>query len=80
MLMELYEESEATRLDRETREEEARKKAETERLKEERRKRYNKEIERTIALENAALHYDTAYRIRSLYQSGRGFLWSRRIG
>ena len=65
MLMDLYEESEVLRLDREAREEETRKKAEAERQREERRKRYNKEVERTIALENAALDYDTACRIRA---------------
>lgn len=65
MLMELYEESEVIRLDREAREEEARKKAEAERRKEERRKRYNAEVEKTIALENAALDYETACRIRA---------------
>lgn len=65
MLIELYEESEVLRLDREAREEEARKKAEAERRKEERRKRYNAEVEKTIALENAALDYETACRIRA---------------
>ena len=65
MLMELYEESEVIRLDREAREEEARKKAEAERRKEERRKRYNEEVERTISLENVALDYETACRIRA---------------
>ena len=65
MLMDIYEESEVVRLAREAREEEARKKAEAERLKEERRKRYNKEVERTIALENAAHDYETACRIRA---------------
>ena len=65
ILMELYEESEVVRLDRLAREAEARKKAEAERLEEERRKKYNREVERTIALENAALDYETACRIRS---------------
>lgn len=65
MLIELYEESEVVRLDREAREEAARKQAEAERSKEERRKRYNMEVERTIALENAALDYETACRIRA---------------
>ena len=65
MLMDLYEESEVIRLDREARDEEARKKAEAERRKEERRKRYNAEVEKTIALENAALDYETACRIRA---------------
>lgn len=65
ILMELYEESEVVRIAREAREEEARKKAEAERLKEERQKRYNVEVERTIALENAAIDYETACRIRA---------------
>ncbi|MBP2658121.1 MAG: hypothetical protein H6Q69_1153, partial [Firmicutes bacterium] len=64
MLMELYEEAEVIRLDREAREE-ARKKAEAERRKEERRKKYNKEVGQTIALENAALDFETACRIRA---------------
>jgi len=65
MLMELYEEAEVIRLDREAREEEARKKAEAERRKEERRNRYNKEVERAIALENEAIDYEAACRIRA---------------
>jgi DNA uptake protein ComE-like DNA-binding protein len=65
MLIELYEESEIVRIDREAQEEAARKSEEEARLKEERRKRYNKEIERTIALENAALDFETACRIRA---------------
>jgi len=77
MLMDLYEESEVIRLDREAREEEACKKAEAERRKEERRKRYNAEVEKTIALENAALDYETACRPR-LCQGCRGFLRFRR--
>ena len=64
ILMELYEESEVVRLDRLAREAEARKKAEAERLEKERREKYNLEVERTIALENAALDYETACRIR----------------
>lgn len=49
MLLELYEESEVVRLDREAKEEAARKQEEAERRKEERRKKYNEEVERTIA-------------------------------
>ena len=64
ILMELYEESEVVRLDRLAREAEARKKAEAERLEEERREKYNLEVERTIALENAALDYEKACKIR----------------
>lgn len=65
MLIELYEESEVVRIDREAREEAARKQAEAERRREERRKRYNEEVEQTIALENAALDFETACRIRA---------------
>lgn len=65
ILLDLYEESEVVRLDREAREEAAHKQAEAERRKEERRKRYNMEVERTIALENAALDFETACRFRA---------------
>lgn len=65
LLIELYEESEVVRIAREKREEAARKHEEEERLREERRDRYNKEVERTIALENAALDYERACRIRA---------------
>lgn len=65
MLIELYEESEVVRLAREAKEEAARKQAEAERRKEERRKRYNIEVERTIALENAAIDFETACKIRA---------------
>jgi hypothetical protein len=65
MLIELYEESEVVRIDREAREEAARKQEEEARRREERRKRYNEEVERTIALENEALDFETACRIRA---------------
>jgi len=65
MLIELYEESGVVRIAREEREEAARKREEEERLREERRNRYNKEVEKTIALENAALDYERACRIRT---------------
>jgi hypothetical protein len=65
LLIELYEESEVVRNAREEREEAARKREEEERLREERRNRYNKEVERTIALENAAMEYERACRIRA---------------
>ncbi|MHB1127657.1 MAG: hypothetical protein ACYC2T_12025 [Bacillota bacterium] len=63
MLIELYEESEVIRVARTEREEAARKREEEERLREERRNQYNKEVERTIALENAAQDYERACRI-----------------
>lgn len=65
MLIELYEESEVVRIDREAREEATRKREEEARQKEERRKRYDKEVELTIALENEALDFETACRIRA---------------
>lgn len=54
MLIELFEESETVRIDREAREEAQRKRKEEERLREERRIRYNDEIDKTIALANIA--------------------------
>lgn len=65
MLIELYEESEVVRLDREAREEAKRKREEEERLRQERQERYNAEVERTIALTNMAEDYDTACKIRA---------------
>ncbi len=65
ILIELYEESEVVRLDREAREEAKRKKEEEERLRQERRERYNEEVDRTIALTNMAQDYDTACKIRA---------------
>jgi len=65
MLIELYEESEVVRLDREACEEGKRKKEEEERLRQERRKRHNDEVDRTIALTNMAQDYDTACKIRA---------------
>ena len=65
MLIELYKKSEVVRIDREAREEAARKREEEARLKEERRNRYNEEVERTIALKNEALDYEKACRIRT---------------
>lgn len=65
ILIELYEESEVVRLDREAREEAKRKQEEEERLRQERRKRYNEEVDRTIALTNMAQDYDTACKIRA---------------
>lgn len=65
MLIELYEESQVVRIDREAREEATRKREEEARLREERRDRYNTEIKRTIALTNAARDYETACSIRA---------------
>lgn len=65
ILIEFYEESQVLRLEREAREEAERKRKEKERREAERRNRYNEEVERTIALENAAMDYETACRIRA---------------
>ena len=67
MLIELYEESEVVRLDREAREEAQRKQAEEEeeRSREERRNHYNAEVERMIGLTNFAQDYDVACKIRA---------------
>lgn len=65
MLIELYEESEVVRIDREAKKEAARKREEEARLQEERRNRYNNEIKQTIALTNAARDYETACSIRN---------------
>jgi hypothetical protein len=65
MLVDLYEESEVVRSERVEREEAVRKRKEEDRLKEERRQRYNQEVERTIALENEASDFAIACRIRS---------------
>lgn len=65
MLIELYEESEAVRIDRESYEDAVRKLEEEAKLWEERRKFYNDEIERTIALTNEARSYEIACDIRT---------------
>ena len=65
MLIDLYEESEVIRIAREEREEAERKRREEARLREERQIRYNQEIKRTIELENKALDYERAFRIRA---------------
>lgn len=69
ILIALYEESEVVRIEREAREEDIRKKQEEARLKEERRNRYNNEVEQTIALQNAARDYETACRIRAFVKA-----------
>jgi len=69
MLIELYEESQVLRIDREAREEAERTRKEEARLREERRNRYNDEVERTLALENAALDYEKACRIRTFVKA-----------
>jgi len=65
MLIELYEESEVVRKNREAYEEEKRKAEEQKRLREERRIRYNEEVDKTIELTNMAQDYDVACKIRA---------------
>jgi hypothetical protein len=64
IMIEIYEAAEALKKAREAREEAERKRQEEERRKEERRKRYNVEVDRTLALINLAEDYDTASKIR----------------
>jgi hypothetical protein len=64
IMIELYKAAEEIKKDREAREEAERKRQEEERRKEERRKRYNVEVDRTLALTNLAEDYDTACKIR----------------
>lgn len=63
MLIELYEESEVVRIEREAREEAQRKREEEEKSREERRNRYNAEVDKTIVLTNIAQDYDVACKI-----------------
>ncbi|ODA42690.1 hypothetical protein [Desulfosporosinus sp. BG] len=65
MLIELYEESEVVRLEREASEEAVRRQEEEKRLREERRILYNDEVERTLALTNLAQDYEVAGKIRA---------------
>lgn len=64
IMIELYEEAEAIKKAREAREEAERKRQEEERRREERRKRYNMEVDQTLALTKLAEDYDTASKIR----------------
>lgn len=64
IMIELYEAAEALKKAREARAEAERKRQEEERRKEEHRKRYNVEVDRTLALTNLAEDYDTACKIR----------------
>lgn len=65
MLIEMYEESEVVRIEREAYEAAKRKEEEEERRREERKIRYNEEVDKTIALTSMAQDYDIACRIRS---------------
>lgn len=65
IMIELYEAAEVLKKAREAREEAERKRQEEEQRKEERRKRYNIEVDRTLALTNLAQDYDTACKIRN---------------
>ncbi len=65
VMIELYEAAEKIKKDREAREEVERQRQEEERRREERRKRYNVEVDRTLALTNLAEDYNTACKIRN---------------
>ncbi len=65
IIIDLFEESEVVRIDREKREEKQRQQEEEQKRKELAREKYNNEVENTIALENAAMDFETAYRIRA---------------
>jgi len=65
ILIKLYEKSEEIRIEREAREDAERQRKEANRLREEQENRYNAEVELTICLENEALDYEKACRIRS---------------
>ena len=65
ILIGLYEESELVRIERVKREEEARKREEQERQQQIFNEKYNREVEKTVSLGNAALDYEKAVRIRS---------------
>ncbi|RQD67429.1 MAG: hypothetical protein D5S00_10365 [Tindallia sp. MSAO_Bac2] len=64
VLIELYEAADTIRRDHEAYLEAQRKRHEEERLEEERKVRYNNEVDRTIALTNLADDFDTAMKIR----------------
>ena len=66
IMVSLYEAAVETKKAREAREEAERKRQEEERRKEERRKRYDIEVDRTLALTNLAEDYETACKIRRL--------------
>jgi hypothetical protein len=65
ILVQMYEAADVLRKEREAKEEAERRRKDEERLREERRKRYNIEVERTLALTNLAEDYDIACKIRS---------------
>ena len=65
ILLALYMQSEEVRIEREKREEAQRKAEEEKRQKELRLQRYNEEIDKTQALTNEALDFETACRIRA---------------
>lgn len=65
IMLALYEEAEHLKQARLAREEAERRRQAEERKKEELRKRYNVEVDRTLALTNCAADYETACRIRS---------------
>lgn len=69
LLIELYEQSEVIKQKRLAAEEAERKRQEEEKLREERLERYNKEVEKTVALMNIVRDYDMACKIRAFAAS-----------
>lgn len=65
MLIELFEESEVVRKNREAYESEKRREEEEKKRREERKIRYNEEVDKTTALTNMAQDYDLACKIRA---------------
>lgn len=65
MLLSLYMESEAVRIERETKEEAQRKAEEEKKEKELRRQKYNDEVDKLEALKNAAADFEMACKIRA---------------
>lgn len=79
MLIDLYEESEVVRFAIIQREEEARRQEEEQRKREEFQKKYNDEVDKTIALENAALDYERALCIRTYLSAVEEALGTKQI-
>ena len=69
IMLAIYEETERVKQARLAREEAERQRREQEQKREERRKLYNVEVDRTLALVNCAEDYETACRIRSYFSA-----------
>jgi hypothetical protein len=80
ILIGLYEESELLRIEHIKREEETRKQAEKERQRLIFNEKYDKEVEKTLALGNAALDYEKAVRIRAYINAVASSYGTEQIG